>query len=134
MKKLFSLVLCLCLYVVLLSGCGFSRDDLDEAWEDGHEYGYESGYKEGLFDGAFEAQKDIANEVWWKYQDMEGQTTKERGLHPEEAIIVLNDYLNGKYVSESEIRTAIKSITYFYYHAWDVINEIDDMDFEFNFD
>ena len=51
MKSLFPKILCLCLCAVLLSGCGLSQDDLDEAWEDGHEYGYEYGYYDGYDDG-----------------------------------------------------------------------------------
>ena len=134
--KLFSIVLCLSLCVVLLSSCGYTKDDLDEAnyegYEEGYNYGYDVGYEDGVYDGIHEARKDIASEAWSQYQDMEGQTTKERGLHPEEAIIVLKDYLDGEYVSDDEMETAIRSISYFYYHAWDVIGDIEDMDVYFD--
>lgn len=58
MKKLFLFVLCVCLCVSLLSGCGISQDDLDEAWEDGHVYGYESGYEAGYDEGYREAESE----------------------------------------------------------------------------
>ena len=66
MNKLFPTVLCLYLCASLLSGCGLSQDDLDEAWEDGHAYGYESGYytghedgyDDGYDDGYFEAESE----------------------------------------------------------------------------
>ena len=51
LMKIFSISICLCLCVVLLSGCGFTQDDLDESWEDGHEYGYDAGYDAGFDDG-----------------------------------------------------------------------------------
>ena len=57
--KLFSIVLCLCLCVVLLSSCGFTQDDLDEArrsgydsgYNQGRDNGYDNGYKDGYDDG-----------------------------------------------------------------------------------
>lgn len=132
LTKAFVILICMC----MLSGCGVSQDALDDAWFDGHEegyrLGYEDGYEEGLWE-VYEYQEDIASAVRDAYSEMERQTTKERGLHPEEAILILKDYMNGEYVSPAELKTAIRSITYFYYHAWDVINDIDDMDVEFDF-
>ena len=136
MKRLLRIIPCLCLCVVLLSGCGYTQDDLDESWIDGHvdgyDEGYRDGYEEGLWDGVSEARKDLASEAYDQYSAMEGQTTKERGLHPEEAVMVLKDYLDGEYISNDELKTAIRSISYFYYHAWDVIHDIEDMDVYFD--
>lgn len=125
LTKAFAIVLCVCL-CASLSACdkGSNMSNYDE--------GYYAGYEAGLLAGASEAREDLAREAWDQYQAMEGQTTKERGLHPEEAIIVLNEYLDGKYVSAEEIRTAIRSITYFYYHAWDVIKNIKYMEVYFD--
>ena len=131
MKKLLVISIAVC-FCIGLFACS-SRVGRENNYESDFDAGYREGYYEGLRDGAFSAQEDIAEEVWDRYHEAEGQTTQERGLHPEEAIIELNDYLKGKDVSESELRTAIRAITYFYYEAWDVINEIDDMDIDFNF-
>lgn len=100
----------------------------------GHDEGYDNGYEEGMRSGAIESLDDVASEVIYKYEEMEGETSKECGLHPEEAIIVLNDYLNGALVSEDEIRTAIESISYFYYNAWEVVLGIEEMDIDYEFD
>lgn len=135
MKRRIAFIIVLCLCVALL-GCQTDRTkhEVISDYETGYEEGYAIGYDTGLWDGVFEAQEDIASAVLEAYSEMEGQTTKERGLHPEEAILVLKDYMNGEYVSAEELETAIRSITYFYYHAWDVINGIDDMDVDFDFD
>ena len=126
MKRLFlvvmSLFLCVC-----LSSCKSEHTD----YVSGYDERYLAGYEEGKWDGAYEFRKYMANEIWARYQDVEGQTSRERGLHPEDAIIVLKDYLEGKSVSDEEMRTAIRSIAYFYTYAWDVINEIEEIDIEF---
>lgn len=133
-----SIVLCLCLCLVLLTSCGFSQDDLDEAWldghEDGYEYGYDSGYEAGLWDGVDECKDDFAEAVRSRYSDVEHATLNGRDLHPEEAIMVLNDYLDGVYVSADELESAIKSITDFYYDWQSVIANIEDLDVDIYFD
>ena len=124
MKRLFFVALFLCVCVSLSACKPNSVSNYDE--------GYYAGYEAGLLDGVSEAREDLAREAFDQYQAMEGQTTKERGLHPEEAIIVLNDYIDGEYVSKEDLRTAIRSIAYFYYHAWDVIREIEYIDVYFD--
>lgn len=69
MNKLFPAVLSLCLCASLLSGCGLSQDDLDEAWEDGHAYGYESGYYTGHEDGYDDGYDDGYFEAESKHED-----------------------------------------------------------------
>ena len=123
MKKLFAVLLCLC-FCTYLTAC--QKTDTHSLSQ--YDEGYYAGYESGLWDGAFKVRENIADEVWDLYSSIERQTTKERGLHPEEAIIVLNNYLDGEYVSDYDMETAIRSITYFYYHAWDVINDIEDID------
>lgn len=130
-----AVILSLC-FCVSLSACQVDSNQTKyiDDYESGYDAGYEDGYEEGKMDGARGFRKYMASEVWSRYWAMEGQTSRERGLHPEEAIIVLNDYLDGEYVSDEELNTAIRSITYFYYHAWDVITDIEDMDIEFFYD
>lgn len=125
--KLFSkfviVLLCICICFGL-SGC--QSNDSRNASNYNEEY-YE-GYKEGLRDGAFECKKYFANTVRDRYSDVEGETSKERGLHPEDAIIVFRDYLGGKYVSDDDLRTAMKSIAYFYSEWQSVIANIEELD------
>ena len=62
--KAIAIVLCACLCVGLLSGCGISKDDSDNARVDEYEEGYSAGYEDGIWDGAFEGIKDFALETF----------------------------------------------------------------------
>lgn len=135
MKKLFSVVFCLCI-CMSLSACKTeerSSEHIDE-YESGYDYGYYTGYEQGLWDGAHECKEDFSDAVREHFFDVEGDTSRECGLHPEEAIMVLNDYLDGEYVSDAELETAIESITDFYYDWQSVIANIEDMDVDIYFD
>ena len=134
LSRAITIVLCVC----LLSGCGISQDDLDDnlldEYMDGYDEGYRAGYEDGLWDGAFEGKKDFANAVRERYFDMEGASSNGREFHAEEAIMVLNDYLDGEYVSSDELEAAIESITDFYYDWHSEIVNIDDLDVDIDFD
>ena len=69
MKKLLLVVLCLCLCTVLLSGCGYSSKDFDEAWDDGYYAGYSSGYDEGYEEGYREAESEYEDNYTEGYND-----------------------------------------------------------------
>ena len=126
--KILSLALCICLCTFLLFGCGFTEDDLDEANYEGYEEGYYFGYEDGVYDGIEEARGDLTKEALDKYQELEYQASRKYGLHPDEAIIVLEDYLDGEYVSDYELEMAIKSIAYLYYNTVGVIKDIEYME------
>lgn len=136
MKRL-SRAIAIILCVGMLSGCAVSQDALDEAWWEGYEEGYDSGYEEGyeygIDDGVFECKKDFAEAVRDRYFDVEHATKNGRDFHPEEAIMVLNDYLDGKYVSDAELESAIESISDFYYDWQSVIADIEDLDVDVDF-
>lgn len=129
MKKLFSMVLCLCLCVVLLSSC----ESNNKVHTTDYDEGYYAGYEDGLWDGAYECKKDFATAVSDQYSDVEHATKNGRYFHPEEAIMVLNDYLDGEYVSDNELKNAIETITDFYYDWSSVIANIDDLDVDIYF-
>jgi hypothetical protein len=99
-----------------------------------YDEGYYAGYEEGLWDGAFECKKDFANAVRDRYFDVEHATKNGRYFHPEEAIMVLNGYLDGKYVSTDELEAAIETISDFYYDWQSVIANIEDFDVDIFFD
>ena len=73
MKKLFPAVLLLSIFVVLLSGCGITQDDLDKAWEagydTGHYEGYESGHEDGFDEGYNEAELEYEDKYSEGYND-----------------------------------------------------------------
>lgn len=129
MKRLFTVVLCLCI-CACLSSCKTDHRGYASDYDDG----YRAGYEEGLWDGAFECKKDFANAVRDRYSDVEHATLNGRDLHPEEAITVLNDYLDEEYVPDDELETAIKTITDFYYDWQSVIANIEDLDVDIYFD
>ena len=131
MKRLFSTLLCLCL-CACLSAC--KTEQRDYVTESDYDEGYRAGYEDGIWDGAFECKKDFANAVRDRYSDVEHATLNGRGLHPEEAIMVLNDYLDGEYVSDDELETAIKTITDFYYDWQSVIADIEELVVDIYFD
>ena len=139
MKKLISVMLFTFLVMCLTSCSGHeSHEDwhssgYNTGYEDGWNNGFDDGYNEGLIWGAIDGQDDIASEVKYQYEKREADTTKSCGLHPEEAIMVLEDYINGKSVSEEDLHMAIKSVSYFYYEAWEVVASIEDMDVTYDF-
>lgn len=135
MRKIFSVVLFLCLFVSLAS-CQTQEHKAKHLsnYEEGYNYGYDSGYEDGLWDGISECKDDFAEAVRDRFFDTEVETSRECGLHPEEAIMVLNDYLDGEYVPDYELETAIRSISDFYYDWQSVIANIEDMDVDIYFD
>ena len=129
LSGLIAIVLCMCL-CVSLSACEPNNSSNISSYDEG----YYAGYEEGLWDGAFECKKDFANAVRDRYSDVEHATKNGRYFHPEDAVMVLNDYLDGKYVSDYELEAAIETITDFYYDWQSVIANIDDMDVDIDFD
>ena len=131
MKRLFAVFLFLSL-CACLSSCKDITSEKHNISE--YDEGYNAGYEDGLWDGAFECKKDFANAVRDRYSDVEHATKNGRDLHPEDAIMVLNDYLDGKSVSDDELETAIETISDFYYDWQSVIANIDDLDVDIDFD
>lgn len=133
MKKIFRVVLCLCL-CACLSSCKTDQRNYSADYESDYDDGYRAGYEDGLWDGAYECKEDFANAFRDQYFDVEHATKNGRELHPEEAIMVLNDYLDGEHVSDYELETAIETITDFYLNWQEVIANIEDLDVDIDFD
>ena len=135
MKKLLALSVAFCLCLGL-SSCKANdhQTKYTDDYESEYNAGYEDGYEAGLWDGVFECKKDFANAVRDRYFDVEHATGNGRDFHPEEAIMILNDYLDGEYVSDAELAAAIESLTDFYCDWQSVIANIDDMDVDIDFD
>lgn len=122
--------LSICIY---LASCKSNYQGITNGY-DAYEEGYADGYEEGLWDGVFECKKDFANAVRDRYIDVEGAASNGREFHAEEAIMILNDYLKGKYVSNSELNDAIESLSDFYYDWQNVVANIEDLDVDVYFD
>ena len=137
MKRILFILLASCLLL-----CGCSKSDFDDGYEKGYKNGYNqaesefsSNYRDILFEGAYEAKDDFAMAVAseYGYEIVRGISTK-YGLHPEEAIMILNDFQNGEHVTAEDLRLAIDVVTEFYYTLDSFIYDIEDLDFEFDFD
>lgn len=129
LAKSVTTLLCICI-CVCISGCETENRNKMSSYDEG----YYAGYEEGLWDGAYECKKDFATAVSDRYSDVEHATLNGRYFHPEEAIMVLNDYLDGEYVSDSELENAIETITDFYFDWQSVIAHIEDLDVDIYFD
>jgi hypothetical protein len=127
--KAIAAILCLCLCVGL-SAC--KKDDRKPGLSQ-YEEGYLAGYEAGLWDGAYECKKDFARDIQSLYFDTEGASQNDRYFHAEEAIMVLNDYLDGDYVPRYELEGAIESISDFYYDWQSIMANIEDMDVDIDF-
>ena len=131
MKRLFAVLLCLSL-CACLSSCKDNTSEIHNISE--YDEGYNAGYEDGLWDGAYECKKDFATAVSDRHSDVANATLNERYFHPEDAIMVLNDYLDGKSVSDYELEAAIETISDFYYDWQSVIANIEDLDVDIYFD
>ena len=129
LAKVFSIIFCICLLLSLSACEPNNRSNISN-----YDEGYDAGYEAGLWDGAYECKEDFANAVRDRYSDVEHATLNGRDLHPEEAIMVLNDYLDGECVSDDELESAIESISDFYYDWQSVIANIEDLDVDIDFD
>jgi len=49
-KRLFFFLVCLLVIVFILSACGYTSRDLDEAYDAGYDRGYKAGTREGIDD------------------------------------------------------------------------------------
>lgn len=133
-------VLIIAVAVFCLSSCS-SQDKYDEGWNDGFSAGYDDGWNEGFDDGfdegliwgALDGQDDVEWSVIYHLGNLEGEISEVYGWHPEEALMILDDFKKGEPVSEVNLHNAIDSINNFYYGIWDIITEIDEMDIDYEF-
>lgn len=118
MKKI-AAIITLVFFAISLSACGLKpyESDYDEGYEYGYEYGYERGYESGFEDGYSEGQMDgSAIEYEGIYYAVDNS-----GWSPEEAMIIIDAYQNGKpfwgdgsLPSHKDYLDAINSLIYFY--------------------
>lgn len=82
----------------------------------------EERYREGIS----EAQEYIANRVSDDFWSLEYDLEDRYGISPEDAIHLLTNYVDGEYVSETDLNQAIWVISKYYSHSYEIIYEIDD--------
>lgn len=114
MKKTFA-VLLIAAALFLLPACETS--DLNNK-------GYSAGYDKGTED-TVEYVSDALYDILW---DLERNTSEKYGLHPDEAAVVLDNFLKGEPVSDEELQIAIDSICGYYYDSFEIPKEIGRLD------
>lgn len=140
MRLVKKVVFTLLIVVLLFSGC--SSSDFSDGYESGYNAGFEDAEyefsetaKDVLYEYAYTIIEDFAVEVEDEfYYNVVRKTAKEFDLHPEEAIVILNDFKEGKHVTAEELYLAIDVVTYFYYECYDFIYGIEDIDFDVDLD
>ena len=105
------------LILVVLSGCsGYSHEEVVNLTENA----YERGYNDGLTDSDFLLPEHEDEDISVLINDAIFEcelTAASEGLHPEEALSVFEEYLNGEYISKEELWTALDSLTVYYYQS-----------------
>lgn len=93
------------------------EEGYDLGLELGREQGYEIGYDEAYIDGMLECQERLTDE----FIDIKLGFNNPYGC-PEEAVVILTDYCNGKNVTEQELKQAILIIRQYYDESYNKIN------------
>lgn len=108
--------------------------EYDEGYSDGYFWGYEEGCSEGHDDGYNEAMREapgkFRDHLYYEIWDLEGDVCQECGIGPEEALVVLSDYLAGEPISEEELNNAIDAISQYYYSVGELVDDIDEYWFD----
>lgn len=107
-------VLITMLSLLLLSGCGISSTDLEEAKEQAYREGYEDGYYRGSEEQREQDYEDLLMDGR-SIRDIEEQVYEEYGMTPSEAFGIIDEYeydsTHGGY-SWSEYKEAIEVMYY----------------------
>ena len=112
MKKYFiSLFIIGCL--LFCTACRSSDVELQRQYNAGYSDGYEDGYSDGSDGGysSFDSDDLIIN-----YEEAVLEAAR-CGWHPEEALCVIEDHLNGKYVSKQDLYNALDSLSVYFYET-----------------
>ena len=114
MKKVFA-VLLMAAALFLLAAC-----ETSDLYNKGYSAGYDKGTKDTL-----EYVSDAMYDILW---DLEQNTSEKYGLHPDEAAVVLDDFMSGVPVSDEELQIAIDSICGYYYDSFEIPKDIEGLD------
>lgn len=143
MKKIGSYVIPIVVFIALCGAIIFfdhllesywpetdSVDEYDEWYNDGYNWGHEEGLSDGYIDGYNEAMSEapvkFKDHLYYEIWDLECDISSECGIHPEEALVVLSDYLDGEPVSNAELNSAIDAISQYYYSVGELVTDIDE--------
>ena len=82
---------------------------------------------EEMFDeGIAYAQDSIVNHLDTKLMDLDFEIEEIYGVSPEEALLIMENYLDNEPISEEELANAIWAIRAYYFKSQDIPNDVDD--------
>lgn len=96
--------------------------DLQESYDKGYADGHTIGYGEGMFD----KYKEIKDDIQYYMYDVKDDAV-DKGWHPEEALVVLEEYAKGK-STKDEYMNALNTLSVYYYGVLDCLSETIDVD------
>lgn len=127
MRSQRSRLLSILIFCFILSSCGRSEVARDrEAREEAlREEGYTQGFNDGSFDARMAAPSQIEELMQDELWDISNQIEEACGIRPEEAAIILNNYLDDPdAISDADLYTAIWSLSRYYRLSNDAIFDI----------
>lgn len=112
MKK-YCIYLIAIVFLLTCTACGNSDVELQRQYNAGYSDGYEEGYRDGGNDGYSSLDSD---ELIYSYEEAVLKAAR-YGWHPEEALCVIEDHINGKYVSKQDLANALDSLSVYFYET-----------------
>lgn len=120
MKKVITIILTFVL--LLLTACsGYSEADVDRLIDNAYSGGYEDAQEDFLADSSDDIAALIRDAVW----ECE-LTAASEYYHPEEALVLFENYLNGENVSKAELWDALDGLTVYYYETQQIDDYVSD--------
>ncbi|MBO5953451.1 MAG: hypothetical protein J6Q53_04955 [Oscillospiraceae bacterium] len=117
-SKCIHIILVLLLSFMLLTGCGYTEGDIEEARNQAYNEGYDDGFDDGYYRGINEQQEEDYEDLLIdgrSIRDLEMQVYGEYGLTPSEAFTIVDEYeydsTHGGY-TKSEYENAVEAIFY----------------------
>ncbi len=92
----------------------------------GHDEGYEEGYRNGHDNAMEEASDKIESYIESDISDLKFDILVGCEMHPEEAVRVLTNYIDGEPIPDVDLNHAIEAIRQYYYGLDKIVSDVDD--------
>jgi len=120
MKKIVFLTFLLCTTTLIFCACEMGETDYEWGYECGYDAGYEWGYESGRDEGHTLGMCDALEQLEEEYSLISYGVSNPYGS-PENAISIINDYINGVPVTEETLKEAIQIMQQYYEEICDLI-------------
>ena len=121
MKKVMMFFTTLALMFSLVACSGYSKKDVTHLTDAAYNNGYEDAQSDFLSDQSDAIAAAVRDAVFQCEL-----TAASEHYHPEEALALFEDYLNGEYVSKSELWEALDGLTVYYYETQNLDDYVSD--------